>query len=164
MSRSLAAAALAVLICFSTANAQIDVSAVIDKATAESLLGEKVKDPTPRNGDGKDGYYSKCNYYAVDRGKSLLVRVHIPASGTIDPAKELELVTAANGSAKPIEGLGDQAQMFSGGGQDALAPRVLMLYVVKGGAFLTIGLSGFQDDEAALDTAKTVAQKLIEHL
>jgi hypothetical protein len=39
-----------------------------------------------------------------------------------------------------------------------------MLYVAKGGAFLTIGVSGFANDAVALEKAKTVAQKLLEHL
>jgi hypothetical protein len=39
-----------------------------------------------------------------------------------------------------------------------------MLYVVKGNALLTIGLGGFMDDAVALEKAKTVAQKLLEHL
>ena len=39
-----------------------------------------------------------------------------------------------------------------------------MLYVVKGNAFLTVGLGGFVDDAIALEKAKTVAQKIVEHL
>ena len=41
---------------------QVDVAAVITKADAEAALGEPVKEPQPRNGDGADGYYSRCNY------------------------------------------------------------------------------------------------------
>jgi hypothetical protein len=49
-------------------------------------------------------------------------------------------------------------------GDSGFASRVLMLYVVKGNAFLTIGLSGFADDAVALEKAKTIAQKVIERL
>jgi hypothetical protein len=142
----------------------IDVSRIIDKPAAESILGEKVKDPTPRNGDGKDGYYSKCNYYTQNRGKSLVLRVHLPAPDAMDPAQELELVAASSGPMKSIDGIGDKAEMFSGGGENGAGSRVLMLYVAKGNAFLTIGLGGFDDETVALDKAKTIAQKLIEHL
>ena len=146
------------------ADAPIDVSRVIDKTAAESILGEKVKDPTPRNGEGKDGYYSKCNYYTDSRAKSLVLRIHLPGADTIDPQKELELVAASSGPMKPVSGVGDKAEMLSGAGESGVASRVLMLYVAKGNAFLTIGLGGFDDETVALDKAKTIAQKLLEHL
>ena len=144
---------------------RIDVSRVIDKAEAESVLGVPVKNPTPRNGDGKDGYYSKCNYYSAIPGKSLVIRLHqAAAGGAIDPQKELELVAASSGSMKTVEGLGDKAQMFSGGGDSGVASRVFMLYVVKGNAFIMIGLGGIADESTALEKAKNIAQKLLERL
>ena len=147
------------------ADTRIDVSRVIDKAEAESILGVQVKNPTPRNAEGKDGYYSKCNYYSAIPGKSLVIRLHQSGfGGAIDPQKELELVAASSGSLKPVEGLGDKAQMFSGGGDSGVASRVLMLYVVKGNAFIMIGLGGIADESAALDKARSIAQKLLEHL
>jgi hypothetical protein len=146
------------------ADQSIDVSHIIDKAGAESVLGETVKNPSPRSGEGKDGYYSKCNYYTENRRKSLILRVQIPASGAIEPLKELELIAASTGPMKPVDGIGDKAQMFSGGGNTATGARVLMLYVVKGNAFLTVGLGGFDDETVALDKAKAIAQKLVEHL
>jgi hypothetical protein len=166
MKRIFIGAALALLgaVSIQAADARINVSSVIDKATAESLLGEKIKDLSPRNGDGKDGYYSKCNYYTVSRSKSLLVRVHLPVPGAIDPQKELELVAASSGPMKAVEGVGDKAQVFSGGGESGAASRMLMLYVAKGNAFLTIGLGGFEDESVATDIAKTIAQKLLERL
>jgi hypothetical protein len=141
-----------------------DVSQIISKTEASAILGEAVKDPTPRSGDGTDGYYSKCNYYSVNRGKSLIIRLQFPGPNAIRPQKELELVVAANGAMEKVSGVGDSAQMFTGGVDDGFASRVLMLYVVKGNAFLTIGLGGFMDDAVALEKAKTVAQKLLEHL
>ena len=147
------------------ADMRIDVSRVIDKAEAESILGVRVKNPTPRNVDGKDGYYSKCNYYSAIPGKSLVLRLHqAAAGGAIDPQKELELVAASSGSMKTVEGLGDKAQMFTGGGDSGVASRVFMLYVVKGNAFIMIGLGGIADESMALEKAKNIAQKLLEHL
>jgi hypothetical protein len=146
------------------ADSRPDVSQIISKTEASTILGEAVKDPTPRSGDGTDGYYSKCNYYSVNRGKSLIIRVQFPGPNAIPAQKELELLVAANGAMEKVSGIGDSAQMFTGGVDDGFASRVLMLYVVKGNTFLTIGLGGFMDEAVALEKAKTVAQKLLEHL
>jgi hypothetical protein len=146
------------------ADSRPDVSQIINKTEASSVLGEPVKDPSPRSGDGTDGYYSKCNYYSVNRGKSLIIRLQVPGPNAIGPQKELELLAAANGKIEKVSGVGDTAQMSTSGGESGFASRVLMLYVAKGNAFLTIGLGGFVDDAIALEKAKTVAQKLLEHL
>jgi len=146
------------------ADTRIDVSQIIDKAQAESILGEKVKDPSPRNAEGKDGYYSKCNYYSAIPGKSLVIRLLQSAPDAINPLKELELVAASGGAMTPVEGLGDKAQMSSGGGDSGLASHFLMLYIAKGNAFITVGISGMNDETVALEKAKSVAQKLLEHL
>ena len=140
----------------------IDVAAIINQAEAESVLGVKVKDPMPRNTQGGDGYYSKCNYYSVTPGKTLLIRAYQAAAG-YDAQKELEMVTKNTPSVKPVSGVGDKASAASGTAS-GLPARVMMLYVVKGNALVTIGLSGLEDDAAALDKAKTVAQKLLAHL
>lgn len=145
------------------ADARIDVSRIIDKTEAESILGEPVKDPTPRNGDGQDGYYSKCNYYA-NSGKRLVIRVHEPAPNAIGPEKELELIAASSGPVQTVAGLGDKAQMSRSGGDSGVTSRVLMLYIAKGNAFITIGLGGIADETVALEKAKSVAQKILEHL
>ena len=141
-----------------------DVSQIVDKNEAAAILGEPVKDSNPRSGDGTDGYYSKCNYYTVQRGKSLIIRLQLPGPNAIAPEKELQLLAGANGAMEKISGIGDTAQMFTGGGDSGFASRILMLYVVKGNAFLTIGIGGFVDDAIALEKAKTVAQKLLERL
>ena len=47
------------------AEKSIDVSAIVPKTEAEEILGEPVRNPTPLNVNGKDGYYSKCNYYGT---------------------------------------------------------------------------------------------------
>jgi len=141
-----------------------DVAQIISKSDASDILGEPVKNPSSRSGEGADGYYSKCNYYSVRRGKSLVIRLQLPGPNAIAPEKELQLVAAANGSTENVSGIGDAAQMFTAGGESGFASRVLMLYVVKGGAFLTIGVCGFANDAVALEKAKTVAQKLVERL
>src|SRR5260370_9169474 len=118
------------------ADARIDVSQIITKTDAESILGEKVKDPTPRNAEGEDGYYSKCNYYGVSRQKSLVIRVYQPGAGAMDPQKELELVAAStSGPLKPVDGLGDKAEVFSGADDSGAASPWLMLSVAKGYIF-----------------------------
>ena len=141
-----------------------DVAQIVTKSFASDILGESVKDPSPRSGEGADGYYSKCNYYSTRRGKSLVIRLQLPGPNAIAPDKELQLVAQANGATETVSGIGDAAQMFTAGGESGYASRVLMLYVVKGGAFLTIGVSGFGNDAIALEKAKTVAQKLVDHL
>jgi len=141
-----------------------DVAQIVTKSDAADVLGEAVRDPSPRSGEGADGYYSKCNYYSMRRGRSLVIRLQLPGPNAIAPDKELQLVAAANGSTEKVQGVGDAAQMFATGGDSGTASRVLMLYVVKGGAFITIGVSGFANDAVALEKAKTVAQKLVDHL
>lgn len=141
-----------------------DVSRIIDRAEASKVLGEAVKETTPRSGEGADGYYSKCNYYSLHRGKSLVVRLQLPGANAVAPQKELDLLTAADASMQPVADLGDAARMAISGGDSGFASRVLMLYVAKGSAFVTVGLGGFADDNAALEKAKSIAQKLLANL
>jgi hypothetical protein len=144
------------------ADAQIDVSQIIDKSAAESILGETVRTPTPRNMEGKDGYYSKCTYYTGTPGKSLVLRVYQAASG-FNPYKELEQVIETSGSMRSISGLGDKARMSSGA-EGGLPAHVIMLYVIKGNALITVGLGGLEDEAAAQEKVKDVAQKIIAEL
>jgi hypothetical protein len=146
------------------ADGRPDVARIISKDIAAEILGEPVRDPSPRSGEGADGYYSKCNYYSVHHGKSLVIRLQLPGPNAIAPDRELQLMSAADGATEIVSGIGDAAQMFTTGGDSGFASRVLMLYVAKGGAFLTIGVSGFANDAVALGKAKAVAQKLLEHL
>ena len=146
------------------ADSRPDVAKIITKDDAAAILAAAVKDPSPRSGDGADGYYSKCNYYSIPRGKSLVIRLQLPGPNAIDPAKELQLMAAASGSMEDVSGLGDAAKMSTAGGESGFASRILMLYVAKGNAFLTVGVSGFGNDAVALEKAKTVVQKLLEHL
>jgi hypothetical protein len=144
------------------AETHIDVSKIVTRSEAELILGAKTKDATPRNVQGGDGYYSKCNYYSLTPGKALLVRVYQAAAGH-DAQKELDLVTKDTVSTKPISGLGDKAVVTSGK-ESGLPARVTMLYVSKGNALITIGLSGLEDETVALEKAKDVAQKILAQL
>jgi hypothetical protein len=143
------------------AEAKIVVARIIDKNTAETVLEGPVKVPTPRNIDGRDGYYSKCNYYSLSGDKRLIVRVYQPASG-FDAHKELDQVAENSGSMRSISGLGEKARI-SRGAESGLPSRVVMLYVIKGNSLITVGLSGFED-EAAGEKVKSVAQKILAQL
>jgi hypothetical protein len=116
----------------------------------------------PRNVQGGDGYYSKCTYYAVAPGKTLLIRVYQAAPG-YDGRKELEVVTKDTAEVKPVSGLGDKAVVTSGTAS-GLPSRVTMLYASKGNSLITVGLSGLDDETATLEKAKSVAQKILTHL
>lgn len=142
----------------------VDVSKIIKKSDAEAALGEPVKEPTPLNLSARDGYYSKCNYYSTKSIRSLIVRLRQATEGTIDPQQELEQVAASGGAMKTVDDLGDKAGMFDGSPQNGLPPNVIMLYVVKGQFFITIGLSGFKDENVALEKAKTIARKILAQL
>jgi hypothetical protein len=144
------------------ADQHIDVSRVVNQATAESILGEPVKVATPRNMDGNDGYYSKCNYYTVKPGKTLIIRVYQAVLGA-DAQAALQGVSESTGAMTMISGLGDRARLSSGA-DSGLPPHVMMLYVVKSNVLITVGISGFDDDALALEKAKTVAQKLLAGL
>jgi hypothetical protein len=163
MKLSILASLVSALLAIATfaADNRIDVSTIVSKADAKSILGAEVKDSTPRNVQGGDGYYSKCNYYSVAPGKTLLMRFYQAAAG-YDAQKELETVTKDTPSVKPVSGLGDKALVTSGTAS-GLPSRVLMLYVMKGNALITIGLSGL-DDEVALEKAKDIAQKILGKL
>jgi len=144
------------------AEAGVDVSQIIDKAAAEAVLEEPVKPTTPRNVEGKDGYYSKCNYYSANSGKTLIVRVYQAAPG-FDPQRELEQVAENTGAMRAISGLGEKARISSGT-QGGLPSHVVMLYVVKGNMLITIGLGGLEDETAAGEKTKTIAQKILAAL
>jgi hypothetical protein len=145
------------------ADSRPNVSSIIDKATAESILGEAVRPATPRNVDGADGYYSKCNYYTLKPGKALIIRLYQAAPGATEPQQELEMVRASTGATKPVSGLGDKAE-YSHGVESNLPPHAIMLYVVKGSTLLTVGLNGLDDDSLALEKARSVAQKILDKL
>ena len=140
---------------------RLDVSKIIDKAAAESALGEPVKVTAPRNLDGADGYYSKCNYYSATSKKTLILRLY-QASAGFDPDKQLDSVRVSTGEPRSVSGLGDKAQIYSGP-KSGLSENVVMLYVTKGNSLVTVGLSGLEE-EVALDKAKRLAQKIVTQI
>ena len=78
--RRTVAAALVAAVCASefvcrAAESGIDLATVVTKQDAQTALGEPVKDPQARSEDGADGYYSRCNYYSENPGRSLTLRV-----------------------------------------------------------------------------------------
>ena len=143
---------------------QVDVAAVVTKADAEAALGEPVKEPQPRNGDGADGYYSRCNYYSEKPGKSLVLRVHQSAAGKLDAKKQFEMLSGGSGKIESINGLGDRAGYVKGNGTPTADDKVMMVYVAKGNALITIGIGGLDDDMAALNKAKEIAKKILAQL
>ena len=103
--------------------------------------------------------------HAADTATRPVRRFAVPAVAQLDPPKSPGPdIRDANGAMEKISGVGDVAQMLISTGDSGVASRVLMLYVAKGNAFLTIGLGGFADNAVALEKAKTIAQKLLEHL
>jgi len=170
MSRLSVAAALTVLF-FGAINLpaapsgkRIDLAALIKKSDAEAALGESVKGPQPRNSEGADGYYARCNYYSVNPGKSLVLRVHHSAAGKIEAKNQFEMLSAGHGKIEPVAGLGERAGYFNGSSESGETSRVLMLYVTKGSAFITVGLGGLSDDTAAVEKAKGIARKILAAL
>ena len=146
------------------AEKSFDVSEIVPKTEAEKILGESVRNPTPLNVNSKDGYYSKCNYYGTKSGRSLLLRVRQASEGSVDPLTEFDQIASSGGKMKMIEDLGDKAGMFNGAPENGLPANVIMLYVVKGRSFITIGIGGIADEAAVLEKAKQAAQKILAQL
>ena len=142
---------------------RIDLAAIITKADAQSALGETVKDPQARNEDGADGHYSRCNYYSENPGRSLTLRIRQASEGQLEPKKQLEEMSAGNSKFKVVTGLGDKAAVMKEG-SDKGSSHALMLYVAKGNAFITVGISGVDDEKSATEKAKTLAKKILSKL
>jgi hypothetical protein len=168
MRRLTAVAAIATLVCelgnlCGAPEKRIDLAAIVSKKDAESTLGEAVKDPQPRNEEGADGYYSRCNYYSQNPGRSLVLRVRQTSTNQLAPTKQLEELIAGSGKIKPLSGLGDKAALASEGAEKGLS-HVLMLYVAKGSAFVTVGIGGINDEKVALEKARALARKILAKL
>jgi hypothetical protein len=168
MLRLTAVAAVATLVCdlgtlCAAPEKRIDLAAVVSKKDAESALGEAVNDPQPQNQEGTDGYYSRCKYYSQNPGRSLVLRVRQASAGQLTPVKQLEELMAGSAKIKALSGLGDKAALASEGAQNSRS-QLLMLYVAKGNAFVTVGIGGINDEKAALEKAKAVARKILAKL
>ncbi|MDQ2868023.1 MAG: hypothetical protein M3R59_06370 [Verrucomicrobiota bacterium] len=140
----------------------LDLASVIDAAAAQKILGEAVKKPTPLNSAASDGYHSKCIYFGSKSARSLSLRLRQAAEGSLSAADEFDEVVQQGGESKPIKNLGERAAYLEGSDQNGLPPHAVMLYVVKGNAFITVGVSGLAD--GALEKAKTVARKILTKL
>jgi hypothetical protein len=168
MPRIFTASAAAAIVCLFAsispgAEKQIDLPAIITKADAQTALGEAVKDPQARSEEGADGFYSRCNYYSENPGKSLVLRVRQASDGQLEPKKQLEEMSAGNQKFKPISRLGDKAAVVREGPEKGPS-HVLMLYVAKKNAFVTVGISGVDDEKNATEKAKTLAKKILGKL
>jgi hypothetical protein len=141
----------------------LDLAAIVSKTDAASALGEPVKDPQSRNDEATDGYYSRCNYYSQNPGRSLVLRLRQAGAGQLEPAKQLDELMAGNVKIKPLAGFGEKAAVASEGAQNGLS-HLLMLYVVKRNALVTVGLGGINDEKAALEKAKKLARKILAKL
>jgi hypothetical protein len=168
MRRLVVVAAIATLVCelgnlLGAPEKQIDLAAIVGKKEAESILGEAVSDPQSRNEEGADGSYSRCNYYSVNPGRSLVLRVRQVSGDQLAPVKQLEELIAGSSRIKPMSGLGDKAAVSSERVEKGLS-HVLMLYVAKGNAFVTVGINGVNDEKAALEKARTLARRILGKL
>jgi hypothetical protein len=141
----------------------IDLSSIVTKADAQAALGETVKDPQARSEEGADGYYSRCNYYSENPGRSLVLRVRQAAAGQLEPKKQLEEMIAGNNRFKAIKGLGDSAVIIKEG-PDKGPGHALLLYTAKGNAFVTVAISGIDDEKNGTEKAKTLAKKILGKL
>ncbi|HKP01905.1 MAG TPA: hypothetical protein VJU77_00960 [Chthoniobacterales bacterium] len=164
----IAGAAMTAMVCafaplLAAQEKRIDLVAIITKADAQTALGEAVKDPQSRNGEGADGYYSRCNYYSENPGRSLVLRVRQASPGQLEPKQQFDEMSAASQKSKPVSGLGDKAATVSEGPEKGPS-HGLMLYVVKGDFFITVGISGVDDEKSATEKAKTLARKILKQL
>ncbi len=167
MRRMIGATIVLVLGAFSfsgrAADNRLDLSSIVTKADAQAALGEAVKDPQARGEEGADGYYSRCNYYTENPGRSLVLRVRQASPGQLEPKKQLEEMTAGNDKFKPVAGLGEKAAIMKDGPEKGPG-HALFLYVVKGNAFITIAISGIDDEKSGTEKAKTLAKKILAKL
>jgi len=168
MRRLVVVAVVATLVCelgklLGAPEKPLDLAAIVGKKEAESTLGEAVSDAQSRNGEGADGYYSRCNYYSVNPGRSLVLRVRQASGDQLAPVKQLEELIAGSSRIKPMSGVGDKAAVSSERVEKGLS-HVLMLYVAKGNAFVTVGINGVNDEKTALETARTLARKILAKL
>ena len=70
---------------------------------------------------------------------------------------------AGNVKIKPLAGFGEKAALASEGGLSGIS-HLLMLYVVKGNALVTVGIGGINDEKVALEKAKALARKILKKL
>ena len=72
-------------------------------------------------------------------------------------------MSAGNDKFKPVSGVGDRAAVVREGPERGPG-HALMLYAVKQNAFVTVAISGIDDEKSATEKAKTVARKILGKL
>jgi hypothetical protein len=142
---------------------RVDLATVVTKADAEAVLGEPVNEPQARNAEESDGYYSRCNYYGQNDNKCLVLRVHQVMNGKLDAKAEFKMISSSGSKLKSLDNIGDQARVYTSGPQNGLS-RVLMLYVAKGNSLITVALGGLDDENVAMEKAKSLAKKILKQL
>jgi len=153
-----------------------DACSLVSKEEVESVQQTPVKDA--KSSERSDGTFriSQCVYTAAESGNSVnvsLIQVdpHEPGNRSpkdfwkekFDPYEDEE-PKANRGDekeqgapSKKITGLGDEAfwvnNRFGG-----------VLYILKGDAFISIGIGGTDDEQTKLDKSKALAQKALQRL
>lgn len=153
-----------------------DACSLISKQEIESVQNAPLKEV--KSSEHLDGTFrvSQCLYTAAEFSKSVSLALIQPDQKQrgarsprdfwkekFDPYQDEEPKTKSGdqkeqGSApKKIEGLGDEAYWVANrfGG---------ILYVLKGDAFISVGLGGTDNEETKLNKSKALAQKALERL
>ena len=153
-----------------------DACSLVSKQEVESVQGTPVNDT--KTSEHSDGAFvvCQCFYTAAEFSKSVtlaLVRSD-PKQGSarspkdfwkekFDPYQDEEPKTNGSGekeqgaAPKKIEGLGDDAYWVGNRSGD-------MLYVLKGDAFISIGVGGTDDEDTKFKKSKVLAEKALQRL
>ena len=156
--------------------AQGDVCRLITSEEIGAIQGSPIKEPKGSTRSENGFRVSQCFYTATEFSKSVNLAVvqrdpDHPSKRSprdfwkekFDPYENEEPKTKSGDekeqgpAPKTIEGLGDEAYWVSNrfGG---------VLYVLKGDAFISIGLGGTDDEETKLTKSKALAQKALQRL
>ena len=153
-----------------------DACSLVSKEEVESVQGAPVKEA--KRSEHPDGVFavSQCSYTAADSSKSVTLAIvrSDPKQGSertpkdfwkekFDPYWDEEPKSTSgdekeqSSAPKKIAGLGDDAYWVGNrfGG---------MLYVLKGDAFISIGVGGTDDEDTKLKKSKALAQKALQRL
>jgi hypothetical protein len=156
--------------------AQGDICRLITSEEIGAIQGSPIKEPKGSTRSENGFRVSQCFYTAAEFSKSVNLAViqKDPDNSAkqspkdfwkekFDPYENEEPKTKSGdekeqGSApKKIEGLGDDAYWVGNrfGG---------MLYVLRGDAFISIGVGGTDDEDTKLKKSKALAEKALQHL
>jgi len=144
----------------SMAGDKIDVPKVITKSDVEKIVGAPVKDPKGQNKNGTGGYYeSEWSYRSVEGDKGLYFDVLYAGQDAPPHLTQtmFSVLPADRSKSTPVEGLGDKAIFCPN------ETGMAMLHVLKGDILITIGFHG-PAPKAVLDSEKSIAAKILEHL